>query len=133
MNVLVIDDDEKVLAGLKRQLHAMGHTCEVFSEPIHGLRHYSQDRHHLILSDYHMPSMNGIQVLHAVQAINPRAKVVIISGDAGHREMVAAGKNGAYDFLAKPVSMDRLNTLFTKLQKEGDGHDVDVFALHGKG
>lgn len=118
MNVLVIDDNENVVAVYKQLLGVMGHTCEVFSDPIKGLRRYSKDRHHLVLSDYHMPGMNGIQVMHAVHAIYPQAKVVIMSGDAGREEVLAAGKNGAYDFLAKPVGIDRWNALLIKLQAE---------------
>lgn len=63
---------------------------------------------HILITDYRMPGMNGIELMHAARALIPKLPVILVSGQADVRTVVRALKEDAADFLQKPIDLDRL-------------------------
>jgi len=103
-NILVVDDEKLVATLVADTLADFGHDVVCKEDGLAGLKHY---RTHwqaidLVILDMNMPNMNGPETFAAMRAINPQAKVMVISGyseDGGVDQLL---KNGAMGFIAKP-------------------------------
>lgn len=91
-----------------------------------------QDPPDLVLLDLRLPDMEGLDVLHQVKAANPRCAIIVITADGSINRAIEAMREGAMDFLVKPVSSDRLlTTLSNALQRVALAHSVDVLRNDG--
>ncbi len=72
----------------------------------------------LILTDLRMPGMDGLQLLREVKGLNPEVVVVILTAYATVGTAVAAMKEGAYDYLTKPIELDELLLLIQRVGRE---------------
>jgi two-component system, chemotaxis family, chemotaxis protein CheY len=73
----------------------------------------------LIFMDIVMPEKDGIEALKEIMEINPNAKVVMASSAGTNEHLKTALKNGAYDFIQKPLSLEAVTNLIEKVLKEG--------------
>lgn len=106
--VLIVDDEEGIRESLSDILEDEGYeviTSDTGEGAIKSLREHNPD---LILLDVWLPGIDGIQTLKEIKEINPDLPVVMISGHANIDLAVKATKMGAYDFLEKPLSLDRV-------------------------
>lgn len=106
--VLVVDDEDGIRETLSGIFEDEG--CEVLSsssgeEAVEIVRDQLPD---LILLDIWLPGMDGIQTLQEIKAIKPELPVIMISGHGNIELAVKATKIGAYDFLEKPLSLERV-------------------------
>lgn len=72
----------------------------------------------LILMDIVMPEKDGIEALKEIKEIQPSAKVVMVSSVGTNDLLKSALKNGAYDFIQKPITIEAVQNLLTKVLKE---------------
>ena len=82
VNILVIDDDEDILYTFQHLLSRQGYKVQAFSDSIEAFKHVTEKNpyfYDLILMDIRMPGINGIQLYHKLRAINPYAKILLIS------------------------------------------------------
>lgn len=113
--LLLVDDEPHILSALQRSLrHALmgrvpGLSVEVESDPQQALRRLSQRAYALVLSDYRMPGVNGVQLLTRLRELQPLAGRLILSGEID-REALSAAINEAHihHFLVKPWDDDHL-------------------------
>lgn len=110
-NILVIDDEDGIRRVLQDILEDEGYRVFVAEDGLQGLEMLSHERMDLILLDVWLPKMGGIDVLQRVKADFPDVEVIVISGHANIDLAVKATKLGAFDFLEKPLSLDRVITL----------------------
>jgi DNA-binding NtrC family response regulator len=110
--ILLVDDDPVVLATLTEQLNSAGYATEVAK---HGQEAWqllttAPESYSLLILDRIMPSMDGMTLLSQLKQHPDLAElpVIILTGVAEHNEMVTAVKQGAYDFLYKPLDTDLL-------------------------
>jgi two-component system, chemotaxis family, chemotaxis protein CheY len=73
----------------------------------------------LIFMDIVMPDKDGIEALKEIKELDLNAKVVMASSVGTNDLLKSAIKNGAYDFIQKPISYDAVQTIITKVLKEG--------------
>ena len=114
--ILVVDDEPYAVELLFEYLTAKNHTVITASDGEEALRRVKEDRPHLILLDYCMPKMNGIEVLKKVREID--ASVAVIMVTAVHEEEMGreALMLGAHDFITKPIDFKYLEkSLWYKL------------------
>ncbi len=105
--ILVIDDEQNIRASLKSALDRRGHetvTAESYAE---GARFASGD-FDIIFLDVMLGDGNGLDLLRAIRHKQPQQTVVMISGQADIDMAVDAIRSGAYDFIEKPLSLDRV-------------------------
>lgn len=106
--ILVIDDEESIRNTLQEILEYEKYEVDLASEGNEGLEFIKQNTYDVILSDIKMPGLDGIEVLERVIRLQPDAPVIMISGHGNIDTAVEAIKKGAYDFIEKPLDLNRL-------------------------
>jgi len=106
--VLVIDDEKNILEAVKMVLIHEGYGVELASSGLDGIDLFRRGHHEIVLLDVRMPGQDGLQVLRVIKDLSPLTEVIMISGHSGIEEALTAARLGAFDFLEKPISRDRL-------------------------
>lgn len=106
--VLIIDDERPIRNSLKEILEYEKLTVKEATNGIEGLDVLSKNDFDLILCDIKMPGMDGIELLSKIQEEKPEIPVIMISGHGNVETAVDALKKGAYDFIEKPIELNRL-------------------------
>jgi two-component system NtrC family sensor kinase len=102
-NILIVDDEPNILKSLNRLLMRQEYEVFAASSGAEGLRICSQKDIHLILSDYRMPEMNGVEFLSKVKSQFPAITRIVLSGFADAAAVVDAINEGQiYKFMSKP-------------------------------
>jgi DNA-binding NtrC family response regulator len=109
--VLVVDDEKNIREGLGKALELDGHRPTLAGDGEQALHALSADEIDLIISDLRMPSLGGGDLLKRVVSAYPTVPVIILTGHGTIESAVQAMRDGAYDFLTKPVNLDRLGLL----------------------
>jgi len=112
--VLIIDDDRSVLHLVQRSLEKINIDVLSASSADEGLK-LVQERHpDVVLLDILMPRMSGLEVFSRIHNLDRRLPVIFITADAGSETAIEAMQLGAYDYLAKPLELAKLNNLVLK-------------------
>lgn len=106
--VLVIDDEEGIRESLTGIFEDEGYTVLTASSGEDALNILKEQSPDLILLDVWLPGIDGIQTLKAIKDLKPDLPVIMISGHANIEHAVNATRMGAYDFLEKPLSLERV-------------------------
>lgn len=106
--ILVIDDQKSIRNTLKDVLEYESHEVSLAENGPQGLELFESEKHEVVLCDIKMPDMDGIEVLNRIHLINPDVPVIMISGHGNIDTAVDAIKKGAYDFIEKPLDLNRL-------------------------
>ncbi|MCL6101129.1 MAG: sigma-54 dependent transcriptional regulator [Bacteroidetes bacterium] len=108
LKILVIDDEKSIRNTLKDILGFEGYQVEMAENGIIGLELVKSTDFDIILCDIKMPEMDGLEVLEQIMQIKPESTVVMISGHGTIDTAVEAIKKGAFDFIEKPLDLNRL-------------------------
>jgi UDP-3-O-[3-hydroxymyristoyl] N-acetylglucosamine deacetylase len=119
--VLIIDDEKAILDSLSSILQDEGFKVFKAIDGNEGLSLFEKERPEVVLLDVWMPGMDGLQVLKRIKKKNKGAIVIVISGHGTISTAVEAVKRGAYDFLEKPLSIDKVLEVVSR----GLGLDID--------
>lgn len=106
--VLIIDDEKNIREGLGAALELEDYTVALASDGKEGLERIQKGDIDLVITDLRMPKISGEQVLAKVTAENPGIPVIVLTGHGSIDSAVDAMRNGAYDFLTKPLNLDQL-------------------------
>ncbi|MBI9065809.1 MAG: sigma-54-dependent Fis family transcriptional regulator [Salinivirgaceae bacterium] len=106
--ILVIDDERSIRNTLKEILEYEKHEVEIASDGMEGLELLKKNTYDVALLDIKMPEMDGMEVLEIVTKDYPDLQVIMISGHGNVDTAVKAVKMGAYDFIEKPLDLNRL-------------------------
>ena len=106
--ILVIDDEIGICEGVKRALEPEGFQVAIALDGKSGLALVKENGFDLILLDVKMPEISGLDLISMIHKIDPEIICIIITGYATVEMAVTAIKQGAYDFLTKPFSVDIL-------------------------
>jgi two-component system, NtrC family, nitrogen regulation response regulator NtrX len=107
-HILVIDDEKSIRNTLKDILEYENHQVDLAEDGSKGLDFLQQNHFDVILCDIKMPDMDGIEVLSQIVQINAEIPVIMISGHGNIDTAVESIKKGAYDFIEKPLDLNRL-------------------------
>lgn len=110
-SVLIIDDESAIQDVLEGILGDEGYQVHVANDGMEGLRLLKRYPIDIVFLDVWLPGKGGIDVLVEIKAIWPEVEVIIISGHATVETAVKAIKLGAYDYLEKPLDLERVLTL----------------------
>lgn len=106
--ILIAEDDPAQLKLVLRQLKESGYDAEGHSSALEALKQFKSEPFDLVITDYKMPDMTGIDFLCEIKRMNPGAVVIFVTGFGTIDLAVSAMKKGAFDFLTKPYSLDVL-------------------------
>ena len=106
--ILVIDDEAGIRSSLKGILEDEGYSVKTTETGEEGLNFLKAQNFDLILLDIWLPKMDGIEALKKIKMLDEDAPVVMISGHGTVETAVKATKLGAYDFLEKPLTLEKV-------------------------
>ena len=107
-NILVIDDEKSIRSTLKEILEYEKFKVDLAEHGAEGLEKYRNGNYDIVLCDIKMPEMDGLEVLEKIFEEEGEAQVIMISGHGNIDNAVEAIKKGAYDFIEKPLDLNRL-------------------------
>jgi two-component system response regulator HydG len=107
-SILVIDDDPGILRVLTAQFRTRGWRVFQSADGMSGLATYEQEQPNVVLLDYDMPQVSGLEVLRLILGRDPDAAVIMLTGAGDIQLSVEAMRMGAENFLTKPVEMIQL-------------------------
>ncbi|MDR1108557.1 MAG: sigma 54-interacting transcriptional regulator, partial [Spirochaetaceae bacterium] len=109
--LLVVDDEKNIRVGLADFLMTDGYTVEIAADGDGGLKRFQKGDIDLVITDLRMPGLSGEELLKRIGSETPGIPVIVLTGHGTVENAVAAMRNGAYDFLTKPVNLDHLSLL----------------------
>ncbi len=110
-NVLIVDDEKNIREGLGKALELDGYAILLAADGREAMDKVNENEIDLVIADLKMPGMSGEELLKQISASYPTIQVIILTGHGTVETAVNAMRNGAYDFLTKPVNLDRLSLL----------------------
>ena len=113
--VLLVEDDPAARAGLTELVRAWGFLAESAEDGEEALGKVTAFRPAIVVTDLVMPRMDGLALLKALREQDPDITVVLLTAQGSVESAVGAMKEGAYDYLTKPVDTRRLRVLLQKI------------------
>ncbi|MBU2056004.1 MAG: sigma-54 dependent transcriptional regulator [Proteobacteria bacterium] len=117
LNILVVEDGRSQREMLRDFLRKEGHAVGEAESGDRAIQRVREGHYDLILLDYKMPGMDGMQVLQEVKRINPEIDIVIITAEGTIDMAVEAMKTGALDYITKPVEFEELLLLVARVSE----------------
>jgi len=118
--LLVIDDDPQTLSLIADALESESLEILTAEEPEAGLELFLQTRPRIVLLDFVMPKVSGMELLERMLAADPAANVVIITGHYSTESAIEAIQKGACDYLTKPLDFQRLRDRIASVWTEAE-------------
>jgi DNA-binding NtrC family response regulator len=106
--VLVVDDEPGMRAALEAHFLRRGWSVETAAHAGEAIEKFRRVRHPLVVTDIRMPGADGFSVMRDARALSPHTAVILLTAYANVPEAVIAMKNGACDYLVKPVAFEQL-------------------------
>ncbi|MFW5711538.1 MAG: sigma-54-dependent transcriptional regulator, partial [Spirochaetota bacterium] len=110
-SILIVDDEKNIREGLGRSLEMDGYEVLLAEDGKQGWNLVNEEHVDLIIADLKMPGMSGEELLKRISSAYPTIPVIILTGHGTIESAVEAMRNGAFDFVTKPVNLDRLSLL----------------------
>jgi len=106
--ILIIDDEKSIRNTLKEILSYEKYEVFEAADGVEGLKVLETEPIDIVLCDIKMPKMDGLEVLENIQEKKPEVPVVMISGHGNIETAVEALKKGAFDYISKPLDLNRM-------------------------
>ena len=127
--ILIVDDEPFNLDLLEQELTDKGYAIEKAADGREAMTKFESVRPDLVLLDYQMPDMNGLEVLKEIRKRESTVPVVMITAYGTIERAVEAMKEGAYDFIPKPFDPDHLALVVRKaLERARLQRDVEILS-----
>lgn len=137
---LIIEDEAVLARNMQRFFERHGYAARTAESAEDGLRLIGASRPDIVLLDYQLPGMNGLELLARLKDSGADLKVVMLTGQGSVEVAVEAMRLGATDFLPKPVVLDKLRGVVDRIlggdtpaaaESEAPGEGIDSGAVSG--
>lgn len=125
MKFLVVDDTSMARKSLKGFLEQKGHSCTTACNSMKAWGMVQKEKFDVVVTDFKMPQMNGIELLKKIRSSYPKTDVLIFTGYADVGNAIDAVNFGAYAFFRKPLDMKDFTATIEKLEKERVAPSLD--------
>jgi DNA-binding NtrC family response regulator len=129
--VLVVDDDRSMRAALEARFLRLDWRVETASSAAEALGKFRRQKHALIVSDIRMPGGDGFSVLREARSLAPQTAVILLTAFASVPEAVSAMRDGACEYLVKPVSFEQLEQAASRVLSHSRGLEGNTGAPDG--
>lgn len=126
-SILIIDDEPLMRISMSDALEAEGYYIESAESGGNGLEALKSNLYDIVITDLKLPEVDGLQILKNCKNLLPRAKVLMITAYGSVETAVEAMKQGAYDYIKKPFSMDELILMIKRLVALRDLEDENIY------
>jgi two-component system, NtrC family, response regulator AtoC len=113
-HILLIDDDEPTLSMLSKFFHRQSAFVRAESDGRHALQMLQEELFDVVITDLMLDAVTGIDILKKVKEVAPHTEVIIITGNSSVDSAVQAMKQGAFDYITKPIDLTELNLVVQK-------------------
>lgn len=117
LSVLIIDDEEVQVQSLKTFLSKRGFKIFTANSGEAGLEIIKENNIDITLTDFKMPGWDGLTTLKKIKEVNPEIDVVVMTAFGTIDSAVALMKSGAFDYLTKPIDLDELENILSKIKE----------------
>jgi DNA-binding response OmpR family regulator len=124
MHILVVEDDRRLAAILRRVFTEERHTVDVANDGMDGLQLATSDTYDLIILDRMLPEIDGLNICQTVREAHIGTPILMLTARGTVEDRVAGFKVGADDYLVKPFAMEELLARVGALLRRG--HSLDV-------
>ena len=114
IKILVVDDERGLCAGIQEALRREGYQVDAANDPQTALTLAGERLYNLVITDLKMPGMSGLDLLQQVKAKTRDTLFILMTAYGTVESAVETMKAGAYDYLSKPLDMQRLRALVLK-------------------
>lgn len=126
-NVLLVDDEVSFVETFSERLELRNFEISKAFSGEEALRILEENQNvEVVILDVKMPGMDGIETLTAIKRKNPLVEVMMLSGHADVESAIEGMKQGAYDYLMKPVDMDQIITKVTAAARKKRQHEEKI-------
>jgi FixJ family two-component response regulator len=126
VKILVIDDEEAICDACSQIFTKDGYLVETCLEGTSGLKKLEKFKPHVVFVDLRMPGLNGMDVLDRIRERNSAVVPIVITGYGTIESAVESMKKGAFDFLCKPLTVEKLRDATKKaLEKKNIKYDPE--------
>ena len=115
--VLVVDDEAGMRTALETSFLRCGWQVDTAAGITEAMAKFRQRQHPLIVTDMRMPDGDGFAVMREIRALSPHTAVILLTAFGSVPDAVTAMKNGACDYLIKPVSFEQLELAIQRVLK----------------
>src|SRR5207247_3122320 len=114
LNLMIVDDERAIREVCRDVAQTLGFHTSIADSAEHAYRVLESNAIDVVLLDLKLPGVGGLEALHQIKERRPDAVVVVVTGYGTVQSAVQAMKNGAYDYVTKPFSMDELKLLLER-------------------
>jgi DNA-binding NtrC family response regulator len=129
--LLIADDDAGMRAALEARFQRRGWQVDVAVNGSEALSKFREVGHALVITDVRMPGRDGFELMREVQATSPRTAVILLTAYGCVPDAVDAIRNGACDYLVKPVCFEKLEVAVEQVLRRAQEQNQDTEALVG--
>lgn len=115
LNLLIVDDERAIREACREVAFSLGYSAHIADSAEQAYRALESQSFDAVLLDLRLPGAGGLDVLRRIKASRPDAVVVVVTGYGTVQSAVQAMKNGAYDYVTKPFSVDELRLLLERV------------------
>lgn len=117
LNILIVEDGQTQREMLQNFLAAEGHAVDEAEDGVVAVDKVLSGQVDLLLLDYKMPGMDGLEVLKKIKEINPQIDVIMMTAYGTIETAVDAMKSGALDYITKPIELDELSHQISRISE----------------
>jgi two-component system response regulator AtoC len=122
--ILVVDDESNIRSALAKLLSKFGHSVESAGTAQEALQLLQPGRYRVVLTDLRMPGTDGLSLLRQIKAVDRSVEVIVMTAYGTVDTAVEAMREGAYDYIEKPINQERLPILIDRvLEKQALAED----------
>ncbi len=118
-NILVVEDDINMQKALLTTFKRAGYDVTICPDAFAGIKEFQKGGYQLVVTDMKMPDKSGIELLTEIMDDDPRMPVIMITGAGTIDTAVDAMKKGAFDYILKPFSPEKIETLIRRALDSG--------------
>ena len=119
MRILITEDDRAIRRAIREILELEGHQVDEAADGVEAMCMCEETTFDVLFCDIKMPKMDGLELMQSLKALDHQPEIVVMSGHGNIEMAVKALRLGAYDFIEKPLNLNRILVAINHLKEKG--------------
>ncbi len=115
--VLLVDDEVEFASALAERLQIRNYDAKAAYNALEALNSIYSDKPDVVVLDLKIPGMDGLEILKTIKQFDPTIEVIILTGHGAIESVKEGLRNGAFEYIMKPVDIGELTSKIDKAQK----------------